>query len=153
MRVVEVATTFPGSVHEAESLWYDTDRWAAWVVGLAHVQSVSGAWPGVGAEVRWRSSPAGRGSVVERVTEYQRLEGQTLEIEDDSIRGRQRITFAPDGDRVAVRLSLVYELKRRSLPMALVDVLFIRRAMLATLEETLSRFGGELQAVRGPGVG
>jgi hypothetical protein len=37
--------------------------------------------------------------------------------------------------------------------MRLVDMLFIRRAMTRALEETLARFGAELEAARRPGVG
>ena len=57
------------------------------------------------------------------------------------------------GAKVAVTLSLSYELKRRSPLMTLVDLLFIRRAMTRSLEQTLSRFGAELETARRRGVG
>ena len=92
MSVARVALTLPGSVHEAERLWYDTGRWPSWVDGLAEVTAVDPGWPHAGASVTWSSGPAGRGRVVERVVEHEPLAGQELEVEDDSLRGRQRIT-------------------------------------------------------------
>ncbi len=79
------------------------------------------------------------------------LSGQTLEIEDDAIRGTQSVSFSPSDGGVAVALRLAYELKRRSPLMALVDVLFIRRAMARSLGHTLARFGAELEAARREG--
>jgi hypothetical protein len=151
MRIAQAAAVFPGTVSEAEEAWYDTSRWPRWVAGLACVQSVSDAWPSAG-EVRWESGPAGRGAVVERVVRYQQLTGQTVAVEDDSIRGTQTVSFVPQDANVSVTLSLAYELKRRSPLLPLVDLLFIRRAMTRSLEQTLSRFGAELQASRRPGV-
>src|SRR5438067_2519823 len=145
--------TCPGSVHEAEMLWYDTPRWPSWVDGLDRVTGVEPRWPQLGATVTWQSGPAGRGRVVERVVAYEPLSGQTVEVQDDSIRATQTVSFVPEDANVAVTLSLGYELKRRSPLMRVVDVLFIRRAMTRSLEQTLSRFGAELGAARRPDVG
>ena len=65
----------------------------------------------------------------------------------------QTVSFVPQDANVAVTLSLSYELKRRSPWMSLVDLLFIRRAMTRSLEETLSRFGAELGTARRADVG
>jgi hypothetical protein len=107
----------------------------------------------VGGEVRWQSGPAGRGQVSERVLRYDPLEGQTVEVQDESIHGTQTVSFVPEDAKVAVTLSLSYELKRRSPLMRLVDLLFIRRAMTRSLEQTVSRFGAELGTARRPDVG
>jgi hypothetical protein len=86
--------------------------------------------------------------VLERVIGYEPLGSQTLEVEDDSIQGRQSVAFTPaDGD-VEVQLSLRYRIKRRTPVTPLVDLLFIRRAMAMSLRKTLGRFGAELAAVR-----
>jgi hypothetical protein len=153
MRAVNASQVFEASVPEAEELWYDTARWPRWIVGLDHVESVSGGWPAVGGQVRWQSRPAGRGQVSERVVSYERPGGQTVEIKDDSIHGTQTVSFVPKKAHVAVTLSLSYELTRRSPSMRLVDVLFIRRAMTRSLELTLARFGAELRASRREDVG
>src|SRR5437763_11893662 len=153
MRVVQASQVFEGTVHEAEALWYDTAHWPRWVVGLAQVEGVSGPWAEVGGEVRWESGPAGRGQVSECVLSYEPLEGQTVEVQDESIRGTQTVSFVPEDAKVAVTLSLSYELTRRSPLMRLVDLLFIRRVMTRSLEQMLSRFGAELGTARRPDVG
>ncbi len=153
MRAVSAVQTFPGSVHEAERVWYDTGRWPSWVDGLDRVTDVGSRWPQLGATVTWQSGPAGRGRVVERVVAYEPLSGQTVEVQDDSIRGRQTVEFAPADETVEVTLTLEYEIKQRSLLTPLVDLLFIRRAFRASLDATLRRFGLELEAARGSDVG
>jgi Polyketide cyclase / dehydrase and lipid transport len=144
MTKVSVAVPVPASVHEAEICWYDTARWPAWVDGVDRVIEVSADWPAAGASVTWQSGPAGRGRVTERAISHEPLAGQTVEVQDDSITGRQRVSFTPADDHVMVTLSLDYEIQRRSLFTPLVDRLFIRRAMAASLTTTLSRFGAEL---------
>ncbi len=111
-------------------------------------------WPAPGARVIWHSGPAGRGTVTERVVEHTPLEGQTVEVEDDSIRGSQRVSFTPASDEeVDVALRLNYELKDRSLFAWMADPLFIRRAFKAALADTLARFGTELAGARRRRVG
>jgi hypothetical protein len=149
MSTVAVTQTFPGTVHEAESCWYDTGGWAKWVDGLARVASVSGDWPATGATVIWDSGPAGRGRVTERVAAFEPLAGQTNDVQDDSIDGRQTIAFTPVDDSVAIQLTLEYRIRRRSILTPLVDLLFVRRAMSMSLRSTLARFGAELAAARG----
>lgn len=152
MRAVQAEVTLPGSVHEAESCWYDTTRWPSWVDGLARVLAVEPGWPRAGSSVRWESGPAGRGRVVERVVAYEQLAGQTLEVEDDSIRGRQSVAFTPEGNGVEVELRLEYEIKRRTIVTPLIDILFIRRLMAASLRRTLARFGAQLATAQQSGV-
>jgi hypothetical protein len=142
MRTVRATHIFSASVADAQALWYDTARWVDWVDG---VDAVEGDWPRPGATVTWQSGPAGRGHVTERVVRYEPLEGQTLEVSDDSIRGEQTITFAPEEADVRVTLSLAYRITRRSPITPLIDLLFIRRAMADSLDLTLTRFGGNLE--------
>lgn len=152
MRTVAVVRTFRASVPDAEAHWYDTGRWPQWVDGLEEVLGVEGPWPGVGARVRWRSVPAGRGEVTETVTAREPLAGQTVSVSDDAITGEQTIAFAPAPavEGVEVMLALAYELRRRSPVTAVVDWLFIRRAMAGSLTRTLERFGESLEATRPP---
>jgi uncharacterized membrane protein len=145
MATVEASVGVTATVHEAEQMWYDTAGWERWVEGLERVTDVSGDWPRVGASVVWESGPAGRGHVTERVVQFDQLSGQTVEVEDDSIRARQSVAFVPLDDGVEVTLVLDYKLKRRSLVMPIVDALFIRNAMRASLRATLSRFAVEFE--------
>src|SRR5689334_17547207 len=146
MRAVTVAETFPGSVHEAETVWYDTTRWPAWVDGLDRISDADPRWPQLGASVTWESGPAGRGRAVERVVAHEPLSGQTVEVQDDSIRGQQIVKFTPVEEGVNVELSLEYEIRQRSVFTPLVDLLFIRRAFRTSLESTLQHFGRELES-------
>ncbi len=146
MAAIRATDTFAASVAEAERCWYDTTRWPRWVDGLDAVTAVSEPWPEAGAAVHWVSGPAGRGAVTERVLAREPLRGQTLAVSDASLEGEQSVRFTPEGDRVEVTLTLDYRLRRRSPLMAVVDRLFIRRPMQASLQATVSRFGAELEA-------
>ena len=105
------SVTLPGLAFEAEALWYDPQRWPAWVDGFGHTAKLEGDWPAVGARSVWDSKPGGRGRVVERVTAYEARAGQTVEVEDEKLRGTQRVSFEPGTDDVKVVLELEYELK------------------------------------------
>lgn len=146
MRSISVSDVYAGTVHQAERCWYDTSRWMFWVDELDEVTEVDDPWPKTGGRLVWQSGPAGRGRVTEKVVSYEPLGGQTVEVEDESLRGRQSVAFTPQGDEVEITLTLAYEVKRRSLFMPLIDPLFIRPVIVRSLRSTLSRFGGELAA-------
>ena len=137
-----------GGLAETEARWYDTAAWPRWMDGLDRVAEVTGAWPAAGASVIWDSNPAGRGRVTERVLDQAPGAGQTVEVTDGSLTGRQTVAFTPLAEGTEVALELRYRLLRRSPVAALVDVLFIRRAVTASLERTLDRF-----AARAPAAG
>jgi hypothetical protein len=141
---VSASLELPGRVYEAETCWYDLERWPKWVDGLAEIVEVQGDWPRTGSVVVWRSLPAGRGTVREQVIEYEPRSGQTSQVQDDSITARQRVSFTARHQRAELRLSLDYRLKRRSPVSALVDLLFIRRLMTASLARTLAQFSAVL---------
>jgi hypothetical protein len=136
----------PGRAADAEELWYDRHRWPAWIDGFGHVIALDDDWPQVGAQLKWVSPPRGRGRVQERVTAYEPRSGQTVEVEDERLRGTQTVTFEPAGDEVRVTLALDYELKDRTLVTPLVDLLFIRRELGGSLRRTLARFAHERRA-------
>jgi hypothetical protein len=138
--------TVPGRAADAEALWYDPHRWAAWVDGFGHVVKLEGEWPQAGARLVWDSPPGGRGRVQERVVAYETRTGQTVELEDATLTGRQRVTFEPGPDEVAVTLTLEYEIKQRTALTPVVDRLFVRRAMTDSLRRTLARFANERKA-------
>jgi hypothetical protein len=141
---VRASIEIPVQASAAEDLWYDTARWPAFIDGLHAVHSVAEQWPQPGARVVWDSRPGGRGRVLEHVEAYEPRTGQTLAVEDEKLRGTQRIEFAPGADGVTVTLTLEYELKERQGAITgLVDVLFIRRPIRDSLRRTLARFGRE----------
>ena len=146
MPTVRATTTVPGRVAEAEKLWYDPHRWAAWIDGFGHVAKLEGDWPRAGARLLWDSRPNGRGRVSETVTSYEPRTGQTLDVEDQRLTGTQSVAFEPDGEQVRLSLTLDYRLKARSPITPLLDLLFIRRALRDSLQRTLARFGHERRA-------
>ncbi|MHB8659303.1 MAG: SRPBCC family protein [Solirubrobacteraceae bacterium] len=133
----------PRSLSEVEARWYDTDGWVSWVNGLERVTGVTADWPEVGAKASWESGPAGRGRVRERVASYLPGAGQTLEVSDASITGRQSVSFREVPDGIEVSLTLDYHVTARSLLTPLIDRLFVRRAMETELRATLDRFAAE----------
>jgi Polyketide cyclase / dehydrase and lipid transport len=147
---VSASVVVPGRVADAEALWYDPHRWAAWIDGFGHVAKLEGDWPHAGARLLWDSRPQGRGRVSERVTAYEARAGQTLAIEDSRMSGTQQVTFEPAGDEVHVSLSLEYTLKDRSAITPLLDLIFIRRAQRDSLRRTLQRFAHERRAELAP---
>jgi polyketide cyclase/dehydrase/lipid transport protein len=142
----------PGPISEAESLWYDLDRWPSFVDGFAAVARRDEAWPRSGSTLVWDSRPDGRGRVVERVTRWEPREGQTAEVEDEKLRGTQVMAFGPSGAGTRLELSLAYELKSANPVMRIVDAVFIRRSMRDSLRRTVVRFARELEGDRALGV-
>ena len=132
----------PGLASEAEALWYDPVRWASWVDGFGHVVELSDGWP-VEGRLQWNSTPGGRGRVLETVSAYEPRSGQTLAVEDSRLRGTQRVAFAPGRDGVKVTLTLDYRLKEGNAMTWLVDRIFVRRELAASLRRTLVRFAHE----------
>ena len=140
---VRAVETVPGLASEAEAVWYDPQRWPSWIDGFGHLSKLEGDWPAVGSRAVWDSKPGGRGRVAERVHAYEARVGQTLEVEDEKLRGSQRVAFSPKPDAVEVTLELEYELKSSSVLTPLTDVLFIRRALRDSLKRSLTRFARE----------
>jgi hypothetical protein len=137
-----------GRLSEAETLWYDTKRWPSFIDGFAHLQSVDPGWPREGRLV-WDSRPDGRGRVVEQVVRHAPGDGQDTDFEDEKMTGTQSLRFAPAGeDRVRVSLEQRWSLKAAYPGAAVVDAIFIRRAVRDALHRTLRRFAIELRSDR-----
>lgn len=127
-------------------MWYDPHRWPSWIDGFGHVVKLEGEWPEVGARLMWQSPPKGRGLVQERVTAFEARTGQTLEVEDERLRGLQTVAFEAVGDDVRVTLALEYELKQAGSFRPLLDRLFVRRSLGDSLRRTVTRFAYERRA-------
>lgn len=146
MATVRVKRDLPALASVAEALWYDVARWPTFVDGLKHVERLEGDWPHPGARVLWDSHPGGRGRVDERVTAYEPRAGQTVTVEDETLRATQRVAFQPRDTGVRVTLELEYALKDARPHMRLVETTFVRRAQRDSLARTLRRFAIELAA-------
>lgn len=144
MAKVKAAAVVIGRIAEAEALWYDATRWPAFIDGFASVAKLDDGWPQPGAVLAWDSNPSGRGRVLETVTAYEPRTGQTLTVEDEKLRGTQRIEFAAEGDDATrVTLSLDYTLKGANAFTPIFDFLFVRRPVGESLRRTVSKFARE----------
>ena len=152
MGKVSARMEISGQASDAEALWYDHRRWPSFVDGCKHVAIVDGDWPAVGARVVWDSYPGGRGRVMEQVVGYEARVGQSLAVEDEQIRGTQRVSFVPHQGGVTVSLELDYELKQPRGKFGAFDLVFVRRPQREALERTLRRFAREVRADRDPGL-
>lgn len=144
MRRVRATVTVPGPAEEAEALWLDRARWAAWIDGFAAVERLDPDWPAPGSRLRWRSVPNGRGLVEERVLSRTPARALELAVEDERLQGTQTVAFEPAGEDVWVTLELAYELKLPAFPLA--DRLVVRRRLEGALRRTLTRLGHERRA-------
>ncbi len=131
---VTIGGVEPGSV---EAAWCDTARWPEFVDGLARVLAAGPTYPEAGSSVEWESFPAGRGRVLETVTEHVPGRLVASRVEDESTTARQLVTFEDSKGGTAVTIELDYELRQRGPFTALTDLLFVRRAQSDSLRRTL----------------
>ena len=144
MGVAREATTVPLAPERAFGLWTDLTRWPTFVDGFGHVDRVDEGWPGEGAKLVWRSGPAGRGVVTERVVASEPGARFVTQVFEERMRGTQAVRFdAVEDGATRVDIELDYSLARGGPLAAVTDVLFIRRALTDALRRTLERFRTE----------
>ncbi len=136
----------PGPVDAVETLWHDRVRWPTWIDGFAHVVSVTEDWPAPGAVLEWASRPGGRGRVREKSLSRVPGGAHSTAVEDERLVGTQIVEFIVDSGGIVVHLTLDYRLKVRNPLTPVVDALFIRRSLAASLQRTLARFEVERAA-------
>lgn len=138
------------SAAEAWDLYFDPLRWPAWVDGFAAVERSEG-YPEEDGTLVWRSNPAGRGTVTERVVEHAPRTRHRTRWRDPESSGELLSEFAVEGGAVRVTLTLDYRLANRG-PLAwLSDRLFVRGQMRGSLQRSLLRFKSEAEeAAQGP---
>ncbi len=140
MATVEASVDVPAPLADAWDLYFDSDRWPAWVDQFAAVVSADG-YPEAGGVLVWRSTAAGRGQVRERVVAHEPRSLHRIEFEDPESRGtlETRFGIVAEGEegrtRVAQRLS--YELTGGGPLAPITDFLFIRSQMRGSLERSL----------------
>jgi len=142
------------SAAEVWDVYFEPATWPAWVDGFGHVER-SDAYPEQGGTLRWRSTPAGRGIVSERVIEHVPRRLHRVAFSDDSSAGELTTRFEIEpGSSEAEPLTLVaqeedYRLHTRS-PLAIVtDALFVRPQIARSLARSLEGLRSEVEAVAG----
>ncbi|WP_028064746.1 SRPBCC family protein [Solirubrobacter soli] len=145
MRRTSVIRVVEGSGNEVEQLWHDRSRWASWLDGFASMKKLEDEWPQEGARRVWVTAVGGRGMVMERATAFAAGDGQTVEFEDEKVRGEQRVLFETDGERTRITVTFWFETKERTPP---ARVWWQRRKLRQGWERSLARFSYELAAER-----
>ena len=128
------------SLAEAWDLYFDPNSWLSWVDGFAHAESSSG-YPEQGGQLRWRSTPAGRGLVAEKVIAHEPRRRHLIEFSDPESRGELETSFEIKGEgATVVTQTFTYELAEGGPLRALTDVLFIRPQIRRSLRRSLDRY-------------
>lgn len=150
-RVAE-STYVDASVAEVWELYFEPRAWPAWVDGFAAVESSDG-YPRRGGVLRWRSTPAGRGEVVERVLEHEPRTLHRVAFADPETEGELETRFAVEsgvggepGTRVAQ--TLTYRLRDAGVLTLLTDPIFIRPQIARSVRRSLDALGIEAEQPR-----
>jgi uncharacterized membrane protein len=132
------------SLKEVWDFYFAPRGWPAWVDGFAAVGRSEG-YPERGGTLVWRSTPAGRGTVSERVIEHSPRTRHRIEWSDPESSGELLSEFAVEGDAVRVTLTLDYRLARGGPFAALTERLFVRGQVGRSLQRSLLRFKHEAE--------
>jgi uncharacterized membrane protein len=132
------------SLAEVWRFYFEPRGWPAWVDGFASVESSRG-YPRRGGELVWRSIPAGRGTVRERVVEHQPRRRHRIEFADPESSGELLTRFGIEGEGTRVTQTLTYVISSAG-PLAwLTERLFVRGQVRGSLQRSLLRFKHEAE--------
>lgn len=157
MAKVEATVEIAAPLADVWDLYFDRALWPAWVDQFSAVVSDSG-YPEAGGELVWRSNPAGRGQVTEKVTTHQPRSLHRIEFEDPSTAGELETRFemqpaGAGGERLTcVTQALTYRLTSGGPLRAVTDVLFIRSQMRGSLQRSLGELRLEAERTGAAGV-
>ena len=127
------------SLAEAWNHYFDPSGWADWVDGFGSVVELD-EYPEAGGTLRWRSIPAGRGEVLERVLAHEHRRLHRIAFEDPTMLGEQETRFAIDGEGTKVDLELSYRLAGGGPLTRFAGLFFIRSQVRASVQRTLLGF-------------
>ena len=147
MTEVSEAIAIDASLAEIWEYHFDPRWWPAWADGFQAVVKTDG-YPLEGGTLRWRSTPAGRGEVTERVAEHHPRRLHRVEFTDAQTEGELVTTFEVRGEGTLVEQRLRYELRSGG-PFAWVtDKLFIRPQQRGSMRRSLVRLKQEVETAR-----
>ena len=136
MATVEASALVPASLAETWDRYFDAGTWRAWVDGFEAVVDSDG-YPAAGGTLHWRSIPAGRGEVTERVLEHEPRRLHRIAFADPAMEGELETRFQIEGDATRVAQRLDYRLLARG-PIARIGaLLFVRAQVRASMERSL----------------
>lgn len=159
MAKVEASVEIAAPLAEVWDLYFDRDRWPSWVDGFASVVADSG-YPDAGGTLTWRSTPAGRGEVRERVKAHEPRSLHRIDYDDPGSSGTLEAAFemlpadsAESGRRTRVSQRLDYRVKAGGPLRPVLDYLFIRPQMRRSLERSLVELRLEAERAGGTQAG
>ena len=126
------------SLADTWDCYFEPTGWPAWVDGFGAVESADG-YPEAGGTLVWRSTPAGRGTVTERVLAHEPRTLHRIAFEDPESAGELTTRFAVEGEGTRVTLELDYRLPGGGAFTWLTERLFVRGQMRGSLRRTLAR--------------
>jgi hypothetical protein len=141
---VDASIRVEASLAETWDHYFDARGWGSWVDGFQAAVDAHG-YPEAGGTLRWRSVPAGRGEVTERVLEHTPRRLHRASFTDPESEGELTTRFEVEGEGTSVKQSLDYEIRRRGPFVWLTDMLFVRSQMRRSLERSLLRFKHEVE--------
>jgi hypothetical protein len=146
--VAELAESVEISASLAETWDYhfDSRGWPAWVDGFQAVVAGDG-YPDEGGTLRWRSTPAGRGEVSERVLDHSPRTLHRVAFTDPQTEGELRTSFRIEGEGTRVEQRLTYRLRQRGPFAWATDRLFIRSQQRRSMQRSLLRLKHEVEEV------
>jgi Polyketide cyclase / dehydrase and lipid transport len=134
------------SLAETWEHYFDPRGWSVWVDGFQAAESADG-YPEAGGALTWRSVPAGRGRVTERVLEHEPRRRHKIAFSDPQSEGELLTEMAIEGEGTRVTQTLDYRLRGRG-PFAWAsDRLFVRTQVRRSLERSLLRFKHEVAEI------
>ena len=156
MGKVDASTEIAAPLADVWDLYFERSRWPSWVDGFAAVIEESG-YPEEGGTLSWRSTPAGRGRVDERVVAHEARVMHRIDYEDPTSVGSLEVGFemlpaesAESGRRTRVSQHLDYRVTGGGPLRGVTDVLFIRSQMRRSLARSLGDL--RLEAERAGGT-
>jgi Polyketide cyclase / dehydrase and lipid transport len=139
MATVEEAILVRASLAETWDRYFDARGWGSWVDGFQAAIEAEG-YPEAGGVLRWRSIPAGRGEVVERVLEHEPRRRHLIAFADPAMEGELETRFEIEGEGTRVRQRLEYRLLDRGPIARLGAVLFVRSQVRQSVQRSLLAF-------------
>jgi hypothetical protein len=118
--------------------YFEPSGWPAWVDGFHAVESADG-YPETGGTLVWRSTPAGRGTVRERVLAHEPRTLHRIAFADPESSGELTTRFEVEGEATRVTLELSYQLGSSGVFAWLTERIFVRGQVRQSLQRTLAR--------------
>jgi hypothetical protein len=126
------------SLADVWRFYFEPGGWPAWVDGFHAVETAEG-YPEAGGTLVWRSTPAGRGTVRERVLVHEPRTLHRIAFSDPESSGELTTRFAVEGEGTRVTLELSYSLPNSGPFAWLTERLFVRSQVRGSLQRTLAR--------------